>query len=245
MTKLFELKEKLQKVIEEHNEKYQPEGLENEKSLDNYNRKSERHAKLSEQKLSEEEIKIELNKEDQQISNRVLPKRNVPSQASFENGSMLKAVYGTYKMPNRAWYYAQKFNLWTHCYRASRNVFNRKVRLPTSMKELEITFEFMFVLLSSRYRYSSHSTLGVSAVFDRIKLKEVSMTDASQYRSWGRWITEKYTISAKLFNVPAGEHTFRIFIRSPSGYHNWINFAGYYSPYTVQSKLMMIGYPDQ
>jgi hypothetical protein len=242
---LLELKEKLQKVIEEHNEKYQPEGFKDTKSLYDMNKKSERHGKLAEQKLSEDDIQAELSKEDKVLSNTELPKRLVPSQEAFNNGSMLKSVYGTYKMPKRAWYYAQQFNLWTGVGRYNRNIWNRQFRLPTSMKELEIQFEFIFVSLSSAYRYSSHSTNAVSVVIDRIKLKEVSFTDTSQYRGYGRWICEKYVITAKLFNVPSGDHMFRLFMRSPNGSYNAINYAGYYSPYDKRSKIMMIGHPEE
>jgi len=244
-TKLIELKEKLHNVIVDHNEKYQPEGFKNTKSLDSLNHRSERHAKLSKQNLSEEDIKVELDKEEKEMSKRVLPKRIVPSQESFDNGSMLKNVYGTYKMPKRAWYYSQQFDYWSYAYSYNKLLISKKIRLPTSMKELSMEYSFIFVVLSSKYNQSSHSTMAVSIAFDRIKLKEVAYTDASQYKNYGRWITHKYTLTAKLYNVPSGDHEFRIFARSPSNYPNYFNYAGYYSPYDKRSKIIMIGHPDQ
>ena len=244
---LLELKVKLQTVIEEHNEKYQPEGinLKNEKqSLESMSRKSERHAKLAEQNLSEENIQAELEK-DKDKDEPVLAKRLVPSQASFDNGHMMKSVYGAYKMPQRAWYYAQQFKIEAHAYRVNLNIWNRQFRLPTAMKELEITFEFNFVLFSSAYNYSSHSTNMVSFVMDRMKMKEVSITDTSQMHNFGRWLTERYTLTAKLFNVPSGDHEFKLYMRSPNNQYQYINYGGYYDSNTVKSKLIMIGHPEK
>lgn len=244
---LSDLKEKLQKVIEEHNEKYQPEGLnlKNEKqSLESMTRRSERHAKLAEQNLSEENIQAELEK-DSDKDEPVLSKRLVPSQASFDNGSMMKSVYGAYKMPQRAWYYAQQFNIWTYAYRYNRNIWNRNFRLPMAMKELEISFEFNFIVMSARWHYSSHACSMVSFVMDRMKMKEVSITDTSQYDYRGRWLVERYTLTAKLFNVPSGDHQFKLYFRSGNGHYQYINYAGFYSPYDKKSKLMMIGYPEK
>merc|ERR1711865_413385 len=98
-----------------------------------------------------------------------------------------------------------------------------------AMKELEITFEFNLLVLSSYYNYSAHATSIVSFVVDRMKMKEVSMTDASQYGYRGRWLVERYTLTAKLFNVPSGDHQFKLFFRSGNGYYQYINYAGYYS----------------
>jgi len=244
---LLDLKEKLQTVIEEHNEKYQPVGLDlknDKQSLESMTRKSERHAKLAEQNLSEENIQAELEK-DKDKDEPVLSKRLVPSQSAFDNGHMMKSVYGAYKMPQRAWYYAQQFNIWTYAYRYNRNVWSRNIRLPTAMKELEITFEFNMMVMSSYYNYSSHATTMVSFVMDRMKMKEVSLTDTSQYYGRGRWLVQRYTLTAKLFNVPSGDHTFKLYMKSGNYYYQYINYAGYYSPYDKKSKLMMIGYPEK
>ena len=93
------------------------------------------------------------------------------------------------------------------------------------------------------YRNSSHATTMVSFVIDRMKMKEVSLTDCSQYYGRGRWLVERYTLTAKLFNVPSGDHTFKLYLKAPNGYHQFLSNSDYTRNAQI-TKLMMIGYPE-
>jgi len=201
----------------------------------------DRYEKLQSQNMKENEIEDVIKKEKANRKN--LPKRVVPTQEALDSSTNLISVYGTYKTHNKMWYYRRPFEKVSQSYTNIKKD-HKRINVPQRMKELQATIQFNagINLKQSNPRWLPQGIVATLFMDDMV-MDQQKFFYNGYFPNNSQNNYDYFILRGSMFNVPQGQHTFKLEIRSLMvGY----NCSGYLqlNYYGSKIELSLMGYPD-
>lgn len=184
------------------------------------------------------------------IAEKNLPKRTnnqntskiIPYDSTILLSKNLLYSYGTYDLPNRAWYYHKKLNDFPgsgNYNRSSRDFYPQNVitfKTPLEMQELTVSVQFLIYYYGYSDSYNEYPGVENILMVDGIIMD--NMVDSTQEGNSGYYFYRSIYLEGSLYNLTAGSHTLSIAGKSRASYVHYININS-----TYPMIISMVGYP--
>jgi len=218
---LDELDDQLDDLVDEENKEVNPQLSMNE-TINN----------------SKKQIYRRKGKEDS--LSKIKSHRLVPESALKDSPS-LHYAYGEYTMPSKIWYYHKKKSGSAGTY-SSSEFYNYKIILPTQMKELDVSTQFIIYMRNHPHSNGNWPSFLVELIIDDEVIARQS--GSASLNNSGFYQTYQITLSGKIFNLAAGNHKVKCRYSTITG--NYIASYGSISGHGsyAYTEIAIVGYPS-